>query len=761
MRLQILEASKKRVHKDTVTAVTWNGNNQVYACSDDKTISTWKDTGEILKERLAKTDQYITTIECTPSIGGHRGDSYAIGTTSGALRLMEGTGRIVKTVNAHKGALITLKWSYDANTIASGGEDGSVKIWSKNGALRTTITKMKAPIYCICWSPDNDNLLWACGKQLVKKSSTEAGAKQTEWSAKCGNIMSCDWNSVNNLIVVCGENCTYGVWDEHARQLYQSTPGTTVLTSISWSPNGQLFAVGSFNSLRLCDRTGWSHYREEVDSGSLYHIRWSEDGTQVACAGGNGLVVFGQLIQQRIEWNCIEAVLVKPDMIQVSDVETGTTEELEFPYRVVKMSLEDGFLIAATSAQCYVYEIGHYQTPHIFELRATVRLIAQSDSYFLMCNNIRGVEVYSYEGRLETNPSFPGLQSDRLDYRGVTITSDMVGILNNSTKKEIRIFDMQGRQIGKPIKHFQEIMEIDICPYAVNERTVSFIDINRDLWVCGIEDEYRNAFKLRNMVDSAEWSDSSECLIALSDSKLVMWYYPRVVFVDRELLPQTILELDAPEFKKMPRLMNFSGPRITCRRMDGSKITRHISPYPPMLYGFVKKKQWEVAIRLCRFVNSKPMWAALAGLAIAERQLDAAEIALATIGELDKVQYICMIKEIPSSEGRNAELALYRGAPDEAEEILLQTKPPLIYRAVDLNIRLFRWERALNLALEKKDYIDLVLIQREQHLELRKQKETLENFLKWQGKVPIDKVAIDAKIKQELDDEKTRAVANI
>ena len=212
------------------------------------------------------------------------------------------------------------------------------------------------------------------------------------------------------------------------------------------------------------------------------------------------MVVFGQLVQQRLEWQCIEALLVKPDVIQVTDVEAGTTEELDFPYRVVKMSLNHGFLVAATSTQCYIYEIGHYSTPHVFELRAIVRMIVQSETFFLICNNIRGVEVYSYEGRLEANPAFAGLQSDRLDYRGVTITGDMVGILNNSTKKELRIFDMQGRQMGKPIKHFQEIMEIDICPYAVSERTVSFIDINRDLWVCGVEDEYRTAFKLQNMV---------------------------------------------------------------------------------------------------------------------------------------------------------------------------------------------------------------------------------------------------------------------
>merc|ERR1712072_865820 len=153
--------------------------------------------------------------------------------------------------------------------------------------------------------------------------------------------------------------------------------------------------------------------------------------------------------------------------------------------------------------------------------------------------------------------------------------------------------------------------------------------------------------------------------------------------------------------------------------------------------------------------------AALAGLAIAERQLDAAEIALATIGELDKVQYICMIKEIPSSEGRNAELALCRGAPEEAQEVLLQTKPPLIYRAVDLNIRLFRWGKALDLAIEKEEHIDLVLMQREKYLNLRGQKETIDNFIKWKEKFPINKEAIQAKIQQEIDDEKTRATADI
>ena len=43
----------------------------------------------------------------------------------------------------------------------------------------------------------------------------------------------------------------------------------------------QMFAVGSFNTLRLCDKIGWSHSLEKPATGSIYKIAWSADGTQV------------------------------------------------------------------------------------------------------------------------------------------------------------------------------------------------------------------------------------------------------------------------------------------------------------------------------------------------------------------------------------------------------------------------------------------------------------------------------------------------
>ncbi|CAN0116063.1 unnamed protein product, partial [Hapterophycus canaliculatus] len=141
--------------------------------------------------------------------------------------------------------------------------------------------------------------------------------------------------------------------------MYQSGGLGYTITSVKWCPNGESFAVGAFNTLRLCDKTGWSHSRDrrgrkqKPQSGSLTSLAWTPDGTQLAAAGGNGSVVFGQVIERSIEWDNFEAVLASPFKIKISDVGSDVVEELDFSSggRVVEMSLAFGHLVAATHNQ--------------------------------------------------------------------------------------------------------------------------------------------------------------------------------------------------------------------------------------------------------------------------------------------------------------------------------------------------------------------------------------------------------------------------
>lgn len=53
--------------------------------------------------------------------------------------------------------------------------------------------------------------------------------------------------------------CVLQVWDSYGRLLFSSSAHDYPVTSVAWAPDGELFAMGSFHTLRLCDKTGVRH----------------------------------------------------------------------------------------------------------------------------------------------------------------------------------------------------------------------------------------------------------------------------------------------------------------------------------------------------------------------------------------------------------------------------------------------------------------------------------------------------------------------
>lgn len=52
-------------------------------------------------------------------------------------------------------------------------------------------------------------------------------------------------------------------------------------------------------------------------------------------------------------------------------------------------------------------------------------------------------------------------------------------------------------------------------------------------------------------MESAAWNDKSDVLVAIADARLVTWYYPNAVFVDKDLLGLASTSRDAAEFGKV------------------------------------------------------------------------------------------------------------------------------------------------------------------------------------------------------------------
>eukprot|EP00277_Geminigera_cryophila_P012189 CAMPEP_0179437838 /NCGR_PEP_ID=MMETSP0799-20121207/21652_1 /TAXON_ID=46947 /ORGANISM="Geminigera cryophila, Strain CCMP2564" /LENGTH=735 /DNA_ID=CAMNT_0021219017 /DNA_START=155 /DNA_END=2363 /DNA_ORIENTATION=- len=727
MRLQLTEGNFK--HTDFVTACGWVGND-LYTCCDDKIVHKLTSEGED-GGNVVTLESFPTDMHWFPSANKkQQSDMFAAACSDGTYMLVLRNGRVEKKVDAHKGAVIAIKWNHEGTAIATAGEDGVVKIGR------------------------------ALGKEVIIKP-LQPQAKQLMWKAHDGTVLKVDWNAVNSLIITGGEDRKYKVWDSFGRPLFASKPLEFSVTAVAWSPNGELFGVGLYNSIRLCDRTGWTYSREITETGSISSIAWTSDCTQLAGAGSNGAVVFGQVLERKVEWQNIEALLKETHKVLVHDILSDMTEELDFRDRVIGMAVGFGYLVVTTSLQCCIYLLQNLNTPHIFDLKDTVNYMQLGDKYFLMVDN-NALTIYSYEGRVISQPKFQAMRPEVFNSQTVSLSPDCTVLIDHSDPKLVRVFETTtGKEMGKPIQHVLDVTSVSVNRWGSSiQRKCVIQDRNRDLYVVPVAQPLQGGkepvpFKLGTMCDSAIWNTETDMLAAVMDGKLMVWYYPNVVFIDRDLVNQTKMTKDASDLGKDPQLVHFHGTHVTVRRIDGAHLSSAVSPYPIALYGIVARNMWEHAIQLCRYVKDKTLWACLAVMALAEKELSTAEVAFAAIDEVGKLQYVLAIKDIPTVEGRNAELSLWRRRPDEAEHILLGAK--LIYRAIDMNMRLFKWDRALELALHHQTHVDTVLGMRARYMAgMGRQEDEASAFLKYKEGVEINWDVIKKKIEAENEKEANR-----
>jgi len=447
--------------------------------------------------------------------------------------------------------------------------------------------------------------------------------------------------------------------------------------------------------------------------------------------------------------------------VTVNDVLNESTEDLEFRDRVVTMSIGFGYLVVTTGTQCCIYNLQNLATPTILEIKDVVSFILQSDKYFLTVDNTHGIQIFTYEGRPQGRPAFQGMKPELLNPQIVSLGEDYVACVDLSTGKTVRVFDVQtGKEADKPVPHTVEIAHVMLSRYGgVGQRKLIVIDKNRDLHVTHVGQaagaKGPMLVKLGTMVDAAMWNDETDALAALLDGKFTVWYYPNVVFVDRDLINQVRVVKDGAEYGTEPQLVSFVGNLVCVRRADGTLLYDTISPYPAALYELVGRPEWERAIQLCRHVKDQTLWACLAAMALKDKELNTAEVAFAAIDEIAKLKHVQYIIDIPTVEGRNAELALWRRRPDEAEQIL--TQGGFIYRAIRVHLRMFNWDRALELAVQHRQHIDTVCAFRQRHLDQFGRGETNPRFLQYAQGVTIDWAVIEQNIEQAKQKELQRS----
>ncbi|KAM3728232.1 Intraflagellar transport protein [Dirofilaria immitis] len=735
MRLKVIIAREPK-HEDSVLAVAWIRSNELVSVGDDQQVLKWNLVNSDVQVLMhLPSSLHPTCMQWLPYdyIKQQMNDIFILTSTEGKFYICNRKGRIEKIVEAHRGAILSGRWSNDGSTFATCGEDGAVKIWSRNGMLRSILLENSSPIYGICWNGNDSCIAFCCGENCFTKALKSQAL--IKWKGHDGIGLCIDWNANTNLLVSGGEDCKYKVWDEYGRPIYSSSPHDYPVTSVAWNADGDLFAVGSFNLLRLCDKAGWSHSLEKLITGTVYNISWSPDSTQLAGACSDGSVLHAYLVEKRITWRNIEAVQIKRQLIDIRDVLSNIAyEKLELRDRITKLSLGFEQLVVATISQCYIFSIKNWNTPIIMDLKeCNVSLIMLCEKYFLLVDGSL-MQVYNYEGRMQCLLKLPVMSISReaASEKIVAISNDTIAIRDRVNLKMVYFFEtVTGKSVGNgKLSHTNDIIEIaiDQCG-AANDRKLAFIDKCLDCFLVIVK---TSGAVVTNIV----FNDQTNMLAGLQDNRLVVWLYPAAVFIDRDLLQKTIFENDESDFGKSPYLHNFVGNHISVRRSDGALISCTITPFASALNLFISSNKWDQAIRLCRHIRENYLWAMLAVIATELKNFYAAEIAYTALDEIEKVKFLSHLRAEQNNEVRSAMMAAFTRNFKDADAMLVQNG--YIFRALMLNISLFQWQRALELAIKYDMHLATVIGYRQKYLQEMGRKEINQDFLKYQSQVEID-----------------------
>ncbi|XP_058808827.1 intraflagellar transport protein 80 homolog isoform X15 [Phymastichus coffea] len=766
MKFKISQQQGANSHSKAVTCVTWISSDEIYSCGDDHSLMCWKfEDGAINSRVVAELpeDFYPTDMQWQPRPAQASGvgavkkqslDVLLISTADGKFHLVSRAGRVEKSVQAHTGATLSGKWSQDGSALMTAGEDGLIKVWSRSGMLRSTAVRGSQEVFASAWSPDGSSILYSQASLLLVQSLTASG-KPTKWVAHDGLVLAVAWNPFHDLIVSGGEDCRYKVWDANGAILYASGPGDQPITALSWCSSGSYFAVGSFNAVKLCDRSGWPHSTEKLQVGSVYDVAWSSDGTQAALACSSGSVPIAHVIERRLAYGGYEATLIKRKAVLVSEVGSDVRETLDIAERVVQLAFGFDHLVAVTPSQCHVYSVKNWNTPAIVDLKGgSVSAVLLADKHFLLLE-WNAMSLFNYQGRSLGAPRWKNMTAEPLYPPCVSVCCDTIVARDQTNRRLVHVLEVSPKKPlaeAQPYAHAQDVTSLGLNYVGgLGDRQLALVDANRDLFLVPVRSAgFGRACRIAAMAQSVAWASDANVLAGMLDTTLSVWLCPSCLHCgDRKLARRTRVDKDSSEFGKQPAIVSVSNGLVTVRRGDGALVVSSFYAFVGTLHRHILNGQWDEAVSVCRIVQSDTLWTCLAVMAIDGRQLNIAEEACAAVARFDKVDYIRYIKEMPNETERLAEMALLAGDLLGAEGILLQSA--MIAEAIRMNLQMYNWSRALELALKHKKLLAEVLDARKRYLETLEKREVNRSFLAVYGNIAKAQAAKRVRVGVPID----------
>ena len=206
--------------------------------------------------------------------------------------LMEQCHSDLLTLRGHEGSVLSVTFSPDSRTIASGGEDGTARIWAaETGQVVRTLRAHTYGVSGIAFSPGGERLLTGSYHNSAKIWDVAS------WTAvhvleHPSSVCSVAWSADGSRIATGCADRAARIWDAGTGEILRSLPGhENKVMAVAFSPDGKRVITGVFyGGARIWDvQTGEEIARRGDETDSVYAVAFSSDGRRWA-AGLHGAV---------------------------------------------------------------------------------------------------------------------------------------------------------------------------------------------------------------------------------------------------------------------------------------------------------------------------------------------------------------------------------------------------------------------------------------------------------------------------------------